>query len=185
MIVALRLSLILVAASSADQIAATVQSLNADLLSHDSATATLARWCGDRHLADPPTIRAIRVRGPDRPADASVRALLGAGPGTLVRYRHVQLTCGAHTLSDADNWYLPARLTADMNRKLDETDTPFGAIVAPLAFHRRTLEARVLLDALRAGPVPRFVLRHRALLTTGAGVPFSVVVERYTRDVLN
>lgn len=174
----------LLASSSADGALATLQALNADLLGHDSATAPLTRWCGKERLADPPTIRAVRVRGADEPADARARTLLRARPGERVRYRHVQLTCGAHILSDAENWYLPARLTPDMNRRLDETDTPFGVIVAPLGFHRRTLEARLLMGRSRQAAAPRYVLRHRALLTTGAGVPFSMVLERYTRDLL-
>ena len=62
---------------------------------------------------------------------------------------HVQLTCGAHVLSDAENWYLPARLTADMNRRLEETEAPFGRVVAPLGFHRRTLETRLAPARIR------------------------------------
>ena len=164
---------------------ATVQVLNAELLSHDSATLTLGRWCAARHLADPPTIAAVRVRGANKGADRQARALLGVSPGQAVRYRHVRLTCGAHVLSDADNWYLPARLTADMNRRLDSTDTPFGIVVAPLGVHRRTLAARVLFDPSRPGPAQPFVLRHVAVLSSANGVPISVVIERYTREVLD
>ena len=162
----------------------TVQALNAALLSGDSATLTLGRWCAARHLADPPTIRAARVRGAARTADRRVRALLDVSPDQRIRYRHVKLTCGRHVLSDADNWYLPARLTVEMNKTLETTDIPFGMVVAPLRVHRRTLEARVLIQRSRPGPVPRFVLRHVAVLTTAAGAAISVVVERYTREVL-
>jgi hypothetical protein len=184
MIGAFGLVVLLLASPAASQAFATLQSFNADLLGHDSATATLSRWCAHRHLADPPVIRAVRLRGADKAADAGVRILLNAGPRELVRYRHVELACGSHVLSDADNWYLPGRLTHEMNRRLDTTDTPFGVVVAPLAFHRRTLEARLLLPpSVRL--IPHYVLRHRALLTSSAGVPFSVVVERYTRDALN
>src|SRR5271156_2764437 len=42
---------------------AVLQTLNADLLSHDSATLTLQRWCEVHHLASPPTIVASRVPG--------------------------------------------------------------------------------------------------------------------------
>ncbi|MEO8927707.1 MAG: hypothetical protein ABI306_11155, partial [Caulobacteraceae bacterium] len=159
------------------QAPAAVQALNADLLAHASATEVLQRRCTDRHLADPPVIRAIRVRGADKVADAQVRALLRASPGEIVRYRHVRLVCGARVLSDADNWYRPARLTADMNRRLDTTDTPFGAVVRPLDFHRRTIA--VAFPDRASGP---YILRHRAVLVTAAGVPFSVVEERYTRE---
>ena len=183
MIGALGLIFALLAASPADRTFATPRALQADLLGHDSATGTLARWCARLRLADPPAIRAVRVKGAAKPADAQVRGLLGAGPEEPVRYRHVQLVCGAHVLSDADNWYLPARLTAEMNRRLDQTDMPFGVVVAALGFHRRTLETR--LTPASEAPASRYVLRNRALLTTAAGVPFSLVVERYTRDLVD
>ena len=38
---------------------ALIESLNADLLSHDSATLTLERWCADHRLADPPRISSM------------------------------------------------------------------------------------------------------------------------------
>ena len=46
---------ILVAAAGAPPL---VEKLNAELLSHDSATAVLESWCGERHLADPPKVIA-------------------------------------------------------------------------------------------------------------------------------
>jgi chorismate-pyruvate lyase len=98
-----------------------------------------------------------------------------------VRYRQVQLVCGTRVLSEADNWYVPALLTPAMNQALDQTDTPFGRVVAPLNFTRRTLSVRNLMGG-RA--VPSHVLEHRAVLSTGAGAPFSLVVERYTNQVL-
>src|SRR5580704_16460124 len=57
---------------------AQVQALNADLLSHDSATETLQRWCAARDLADPATIVAHRVHGVDKPASPGVRRALHA-----------------------------------------------------------------------------------------------------------
>ena len=99
---------------------AAVRALNADLLSHDSATEVLARLCASHHLADPPVIRAFRDKAFDKPADHNIRMLLQAGPVEAVRYRHVRLACGAVVLSDAHNWYLPARLTPSMNRQLDQ-----------------------------------------------------------------
>jgi hypothetical protein len=156
---------------------AEVNDLDARLLGHDSATAVLGGWCRDHHLAADPTIRAERdalVKAPD--ADTLKR--LGAGDPILVRYRHVRLMCGTHVLSEADNWYRPDVLTPDMNRALDTTRTPFGVVVAALGFHRETLSVDVMPESSGA------VLRHRAVLTTSAGVPFSVVVETYTREVL-
>jgi hypothetical protein len=161
-----------------------VAALNADLLSHDSATGTLQRWCASRHLADPPKIVAQRVAGHDKPADREVRRLLHAAPREAIRYRRVALACGEHVLSEADNWYRPAALTAQMNAELDTTDHPFGAVVRPLGFHRHTLSAVVLISA-KDRRTPDAVIRHRAVLETPAGAPFSLVVETYTKEVLS
>ena len=160
-----------------------VEVLNADLLGHDSATATLQRWCAARHLADPPTIVAHRVLGHDKPADAEVRALLHAAPGEPIRYRRVALACGDQVLSNADNWYRPDALTAQMNAELDATDHPFGAVVKSLGFRRQTLSATVLMSPRDRRP-PDAVIRHKAVLETPDGAPFSLVVETYTKDVL-
>lgn len=153
----------------------TLARLKADLAGHESATQILTRWCGDLHLAAVPEIRAVRVYQ-DRPADAQVRAALQAGPNELLRYRRVRLMCGAHILSEADNWYRPSRLTPQMNEILDHTERSFGAVVRPLNFHRvtRTQVTR---------PDSRTVLRLTALLETPDGTPFSLVVENY-RPVL-
>ena len=161
-----------------------IVALEADLASRPSATETLGRWCAARHLADPPVIVAHLAPGPAKPADAEVRALLHAAPGEPVRYRRVALACGVHVLSHADNWYRPGRLTAAMNHELETTDHPFGAVVKPLGFHRQTLDARVLVGP-GARSVPAAVIRNRALLETPDGTPFSLVVETYTRSVLD
>ncbi len=150
--------------------------LRTDLLAGTSATQVLTGYCATLQLASPPVIRALRD-DVAIPAPPEVRALLGAGAGEVVRHRRVRLACGDHVLSNADNWYLPARLTPEMNRLLEETETPFGTAVRALDFSRRTLEADTATgtDA---------VLRIRAVLSTGAGLPFSVVVENYSRDLI-
>ena len=171
-------------ALSPPEVRALIGELNADLLTHDSATATLQRWCAARHLADPPQIVAERAAGPGKPADAEVRRLLHAEPGEPIRYRRVALACGAHVLSNADNWYRPGRLTAAMNAELDTTDHPFGAVVKPLGFHRVTLSAQLLVSP-EDGAIPPDVIRHRAVLKTADGEPFSLVIETYTAHVLD
>jgi hypothetical protein len=163
---------------------ATVEALNADLLSHDSATETLQRWCAVRGLADPATIVARRAPGQDKPATAQVRRLLHAAPGERIRYRRVALACGDHVLSNADNWYRPGALTAAMNAELDASDHPFGAVVRALGFHRRTLRATILISAKDRRP-PAAVIRHEAVLETPEGAPFSLVIETYTNEVLD
>jgi chorismate-pyruvate lyase len=157
---------------------ALLQTLNADLLSHPSATLTLERWCGSHQLAAVPKVVAQRDRKTSKPLPDDLRRALGIDAGTPVRYRRVQLACGDHVLSEADNWYLPGRLTAAMNRTLQHSDTPFGKVVAPLHFRRHTLSAQLLWSPLPEGwemhglPVagkqplvlPHQLLQHRALL---------------------
>lgn len=170
-----------------------IDDLNRALLAQPSATLTLERWCGAHGIGDPALVRAERERAGEGAPPKEVRDLLGADAQTPVRHRRVRLTCGAIVLSEADNYYRPDRLTAEMNAVLDATDMPFGKVVRPLDFRRRTLEARPLWrpaeDASApgsAGPlvVPRFVLAHRAVLTLPDGTPFSALIERYTSGVL-
>jgi hypothetical protein len=179
------------------QAMARLESLNAELLSHPSATATLQAFC-DRHGARPGLkVAARRLPGVDKPAGPDVRRDLQAGPDTALRYRRVALTCGEVVLSQADNWYRPDRLTPEMNRLLDETETPFGVAAAPLAYRRVTLSAELLFRPLpegweeqppeaNAAPVatPPEVLRHRAVLIGQDGVPISLVVETYSSSLL-
>jgi chorismate-pyruvate lyase len=185
---------------SRTQALAELQTLNAQLLSHPSATLTLEQWCGAHHLAPEAKIVAHRVHGPDKPLPEGARSLLGIGPDEPVRYRRVALSCGDVVLSDADNWYVPSRLTPEMNRQLDTSDVPFGKVVQPLHFRRQTLSADLLWSPLPEGwdsgaplpptsnkplAIPDHVLQHRAVLYTGDNQPFSLVVESYTKQVLD
>jgi hypothetical protein len=176
---------------------AVLQTLNSELLSNSSATLTLEHWCEIHHLASPPRIKAIRVPDLDNPVSPEQRQELHVTPTEPVRYRRVRLMCGSVVLSEADNWYVPSRLTPEMNKLLDTTDTPFGKAVQALHFQRRTLSAKVLWRPLREGwemnaasinatvvPMPAILLEHRAVLTLPDGTPFSEVVESYTADVL-
>jgi hypothetical protein len=151
--------------------------LQADLQGPHSATEVLTQWCGDLGFAAPPLVKALVVHGADKKPSRDVRALLQAKDNLSIRYRRVRLACGGHVLSEADNWYRPDKLTPGMNRELDTTDTSFGAVVRPLNFHRKTL-------AIEAADQPHSVLQVRALLLTGAGVPFSLVVEDYSRELV-
>lgn len=157
--------------------AAELQAFNRQLLLEPSATAVLGSWCASHHLATEPKIAALKVATPDKRPDRETLQLLGAREGQ-VRYRHVSLACGGRTLSEADNWYRPDRLTAAMNTTLATTTVPFGVVVKPLRFRRRTLSVSFPISD------PGCVLRHRAVLTTAAGRSFSVVVESYTPEVL-
>jgi hypothetical protein len=178
---------------------AVLQTFNAELLSHDSATLTLEHWCDVHHLASPPRIVASRVRDIDKPPTTELRRELGVAATDAVRYRRVRLMCGTLVLSEADNWYVPGRLTPEMNQLLETTDSPFGVVVRPLHFQRHTLSSTLLWLPLPAGwemdaasrrsaaadqPMPAQLLEHRAVLTLPDGTPFSEVVETYTDKVL-
>jgi hypothetical protein len=178
---------------------AVLQSFNADLLSHPSATLTLERWCADHRLAPEGKILARLDRAVQKPASEEQRKQLQVGPDETIVYRRVHLTCGDKVLSEADNWYVPSRLTPEMNRLLTETETPFGRAVLALDFHRILLSAELVWQvlpgdwmmrpSLSAGgsgmlDIPGTVLEHRAILLTPANLPFSEVVESYTANIL-
>ena len=152
-----------------------VARLEAELAAAPSATVLLTRKCADLNLAMPAVIRAVRETA-DVPASAEVRAALKVGSDMPLRYRRVDLTCGTHILSEADNWYVPSRLTPDMNKTLDTSETSFGTVVKPLNFHRRTLKMEALTE-------PAHALRVTALLLTPDNTPFSLVVENYAREL--
>ncbi len=179
---------------------ALMETLNADLLASRSATTTLEAWCGAHGMASPVVLKAQRAEGPDKPATPEQRERLRVGPDEALRYRSVQLSCGAHVLSVADNWYVPARLTAAMNTALETTDTSFGRVVASLKPTRRTYAAVVLWTPLPKGwemhalppdhpdaimVVPTVLFEHRAVLYNEEQMPFSEVAEHYTSELLN
>jgi len=182
---------------------AVVETLNADLLASSSATTTLEAWCGEHHMASPARLAAELVRGIDKPVTQAQRWLLRVGPDEPVKYRRVRLACGGHVLSEADNWYVPGRLTDEMNRVLETTDTPFGRAVAALRPARQTLSAEMLWSPLPAGwdlkvgqpapadgggralVIPDALFRHTAVLYDDQRRPFSLVVETYTDEVLD
>jgi hypothetical protein len=169
-------------------------------LSHDSATSTLERWCDVHRLASPARIVALRIPGSEKPVSPEQRLELGVTPTEPIRYRRVRLLCGTVVLSEADNWYVPGRLTAEMNKVLDSTDVPFGRAVQALHFRRHTLSSTQLWFPLPDGwemnaiplsnpsssvlTIPSQLLQHRALLTLPDGTPFSEVVETYTAGIL-
>jgi hypothetical protein len=169
-------------------------------LSHSSATLTLERWCSGHGLSTEAKLVARLERGTQKHLEERDRERLAVQSDDQLRYRHVRLFCGDKLLSEADNWYVPSRLTAEMNRLLNETDTPFGRVVHDLDFRRETLSAKLLWSPLPerwdVSPEPSLppqgsrleapdhILEHRAILRANGATPFSFVVETYTRDVL-
>jgi chorismate-pyruvate lyase len=183
------------------ELLALIQTLNASLLASRSATATLENWCAAHKMAAEPKVIARRIYDAEKTPSEETRQRLRVEPNETVKYRHVQLACGDHILSEADNWYVPGRLSEDMNRLLETTETPFGKAVQSLQPFRRTIEMKMRwtplpegweLEALAPHPdgggalqIPHEILEHRAILYTGDQMPFSEVRETYTSDVLD
>lgn len=154
-----------------------VAAFEANLAAHASATAALQLWCDQRGIAPGASIAVEFVSGADAVAPADLRATLGVGADEALGYRHVKLTCGEHVLSQAHNWYVPARLTPEMNRQLAETQVPFGRIAASLNFTREPIASTRRGDP---GCPVGAISTHRALLRLPKGSPLALVVECYT-----
>ncbi len=182
------------------QALALVETLNAEILASSSATLTLETWCRDHELAKQPTIVAELVKSEPKTATAEQRQRLQVSPEDDVRYRKVQLRCGTRVLSDAENWYVPSRLTPAMNRQLETTDAPFGKVVRPLQPYRQTFAVKILWLPLPEGwergtyavpgaggdalTIPQALFEHHAVLYTKDHRPFSEVDEVYQRQLL-
>lgn len=160
---------------------ASLSAFEATLATQDSATAALGQWCAARHLADPAAISAALVKGADALPPPDLDETLNLPSDQEAGYRHVRLSCGGKVLSEAHNWYAPARLTPAMNQTLASTDTPFGKVASPLAFRRERLGA---IRGAAPGCPRDTVLSHRALLRLADGAPLALVVECYTPAVL-
>jgi chorismate-pyruvate lyase len=179
------------------QALALLETFNAEVLANRSATAVLESWCRDHRLAAEPKIAAESVKGAGKAPSADTRARLGVTAPDEVKYRRVRLKCGERVLSEADNWYVPARLTPEMNRTLETTSTPFGRAVQALEPYRRTVSVQLLWKPLPDGwerqlpqgagagalAIPDAILEHRAVLYTRDHRPFSEVHEVYQRQL--
>lgn len=178
---------------------ALVETLNATLLAARSATFTLDQWCAEHKLSSETKIHAQLIRGVEKPLTAEQRQRLEIDEREPVKFRHVELKCGERMLSEADNWYVPSRLTGEMNTVLDTTNTPFGRAVAALQPFRRTFAVDILWKPLADGwearpPLadhpqkPLTILaqlfQHRALVITPDLKPISEVAETYTSENL-
>jgi chorismate-pyruvate lyase len=148
------------------------EALRAELVSARSATAVLQRRCTQ-------PIRAVVNRVQKLPTREQ-RTHLEVDPTEPVVYRSVALKCGAVSLSVAENWYVPARLTPEMNAAL-AGDAPFGAVIRPLAPSRRTLGIATQREDRSVAP---YVVRQRAIVLDGQGHPLSEVIENYTPVML-
>jgi chorismate-pyruvate lyase len=181
------------------ELLALIQTLNASLLASGSASLTLERWCGDHHMSSEPKLVARRLTQAEKPASEETRRRLGVGPAEPLGYRRVQLSCGGHVLSEADNWYVPGRLPAETNRLLETTETPFGKAIAGLQPFRRTIEMKMRWSPLPEGwelsppavasggalAIPHNVFEHRAVVYSSDRTPLSEVHETYTGELFD
>lgn len=159
------------------------------LLASDSTTRALLEWCEERMIGGGPVRAVTTAEG--TMAEGTAEGMMAADmppelldhlearAGEAVRHRRIALARGGIGLADLDLWWLPGRLPAAFAGALDETDHPFGVVVAPLRPRRR-----VVFVGLAAG---RHLVEHRAVVeravVEGAGClgprPIAVVRERY------
>lgn len=154
-----------------------------------SATAVLAQWMAERSGRVTVSITARRVAGHLSAPETALMERLRVRDEQELAYRRVRLMDGRHVLSDAHNWYVPARLPEGMRALLDETDMPFGAVIAPLAPTRQTLNVEHYWPTPGMPPssgerLPARLLRHDALVRSASGEPLCEVSEIYTRNIL-
>jgi chorismate-pyruvate lyase len=184
------------------EILALTQTLNAEILAGSSATQSLEKWCRDHKMAADPIIVARVRAGVEKAPTSEQLQRLQVMTVNDVKHRQVELRCGGHILSEADAWYVPSRLSAEMNRLLETSQTPFGRVVQSLRPYRRTFAVTLLWSPLpsgweqqrqrptqpseRATPLvlPKELFEHRAILYTSDHQPISEVHERYQSQLL-
>ena len=145
---------------------AAVLSLHRKLLAGESATAVLREVFGD-------PVWIARAPEEMRASRAQCAALGLAGPDE-VTHRRVVLMAAGRPVSDADLWYVPARLWPGMAAVLLNSTTPFGTVVAPMQPRRETLAARMCTTG------EAYALHHEAILRVG-DLPIALVHEFYRK----
>jgi chorismate-pyruvate lyase len=165
--------------AAAQDVRAAYDAFEAELVAGPTATAALQRWCAAHGVTG--TVRAEVDRGAERVPSAATFIRLQATSNEHIAYRRVRLGCGGHVLSEADNWYVPSRLTPAMNEALESGDTPFGAVIAPLGPNRQVISSERLWTD---GAAPEDILRNRGLVLDRNGRPLAEVSETYKRTAL-
>lgn len=159
-----------------------MQTLNSRLHQSTSATLTLEQWCREHQLAKPPVIRAHALPSAFKTPEASVLSQLAVETSEPLAYRKVELRCGERVLSIAENWYVPARLSVEMNHVLATSETPFGKAIAPLKPYRKTTNSIMLWSG--SGIIPPALFEHQATVYDADHRPLAVVRETYQRQLL-
>ena len=142
-------------------------SLHRKLLASASATAVLREVFGE-------PVEIARVAGAPVAASLSQCAALGVADASEIVHRRVVLMAAGRAVSDADLWYVPARLWPGMAAALLSSTVPFGTVVAPMQPGRESIAARVCT------PGEAYALHHEAFLHV-AGERIALVHEYYRR----
>jgi hypothetical protein len=157
--------------------AALVWALNTRLIAGATATDTLLAWCDEHGLSAGPITVEIRQCFAPAVVPDEVLPALELDPGDTIHYRQVRLMRGALPLAAAENWFVPQRLTANMNEALTGTNVPFGRVIAPLQPSRRTL-------AVHPQPHAEIILHHSAVILSKPGTALAFVKESYFSDLV-
>lgn len=153
-----------------------------------SATTVLDRWCVSHHMAPAGAVIAEKIANKTVPVTARLRRMLQLEARDRLQLRHVRLRCNGHILSVARLWYVPSRLPPSMETSLQQTDTPFGRVVAPMHLDRKSAGSSSSWLPHGGRPAakkpPRVVFSQRALMSRADGLPIAYVVEDYQRGLL-
>jgi hypothetical protein len=136
------------------------------LLTGATATSVLEALIGP-----PVVVRRLLPALP--PHTAAAAAQLRPLPGEVIQFRRVHLIAAGIDAAEGDLWYIPARLWPGMQDALTTTDTPFGAVIAPLGPRRVTLIARLCAAGEPHG------LEVAATVLSAQGQPIAYVEERF------
>jgi hypothetical protein len=158
--------------------AALVWALNTRLIVGATATDTLLFWCHEYGLSHGPITVEVRQFFAPAVVPDDVLPVLKLDPGDTIHYRQVQLMRGSLPLAAAENWYVPQRLSADMNDALIATNFPFGSVIAPLRPLRHTLAANLQ-------PYAEVILVHSAAILSQSGTVLAFVKESYFSDLVS
>lgn len=163
----------------------TARALSKKLLASNSATSALEAWCQDHRIGwGPITAHLVHDGPPLWPGDDLLDELRCEDPSANLAYRRVRLCRSGIVLSEASNWFVPARIPREMRDALATSKLPFGTVIGPLKPRRRTFAVR--FSGLN-GPEPACapdarpctVFEHKAVVLREDGVPIAAVHEKY------
>jgi hypothetical protein len=90
-----------------------------------SLKQTLERWCMSHRLVSKPQIAIERVLDVEELPTAAQSKMLATSAKDPVRHRKVRVLCGSAVLLEADDWYLPSRVSPKVSALIEGTELPF------------------------------------------------------------